>query len=60
MLLLMCFFFLGTDTWGSGWPPTSSGTGNSLWAPLDGTTERGTPSNLNSFLPESLLGTELN
>lgn len=50
----------GADTWGSGWPPTNPGGGGSLWAPLDGATERGTPSNLNSFLPESLLGTELN
>lgn len=51
----------GGDTWGSGWPPSSGsgGTGGGLWAPLDGNTG-GTPSNLNSFLPESLLGTELN
>ncbi|XP_065081266.1 protein Gawky-like [Ochlerotatus camptorhynchus] len=47
-----------TDTWGSGWP--SSGAGVNLWTPLDGPTERGTPSNLNSFLPENLLGGELN
>ncbi|XP_053697136.1 protein Gawky-like [Sabethes cyaneus] len=47
-----------TDTWGSGWP--SSGGGSNLWTPLDGPTERGTPSNLNSFLPENLLGGELN
>ncbi|XP_058815313.1 protein Gawky-like [Topomyia yanbarensis] len=46
------------DTWGSGWP--SSGSGANLWTPLDGSTERGTPSNLNSFLPENLLGGELN
>ncbi|XP_038110226.1 protein Gawky isoform X2 [Culex quinquefasciatus] len=46
------------DTWGSGWP--SSGAGANLWTPLDGPTERGTPSNLNSFLPENLLGGELN
>ncbi|XP_058815312.1 protein Gawky-like [Topomyia yanbarensis] len=51
----------GADAWGSGWPPSSAGSGSSsLWAPLEGATERGTPSNLNSFLPESLLGTELN
>ncbi|XP_055612649.1 protein Gawky-like isoform X2 [Uranotaenia lowii] len=50
----------GADTWGSGWPPSSTGGGSNLWAPLEGGTERGTPSNLNSFLPESLLGTELN
>lgn len=52
-----------TDTWGSGsvWPSANaaSGSGN-LWTPLDGATERGTPSSLNSFLPESLLGSELN
>ncbi|XP_037045653.1 protein Gawky isoform X3 [Bradysia coprophila] len=51
------------DTWGSGsvWPSANaaSGSGN-LWTPLDGATERGTPSSLNSFLPESLLGSELN
>ncbi|XP_055644891.1 protein Gawky-like [Toxorhynchites rutilus septentrionalis] len=46
------------DTWGSSWP--SSGAGPNLWAPLDGPSDRGTPANLNSFLPESLLGTELN
>ncbi|XP_055600693.1 protein Gawky-like [Uranotaenia lowii] len=46
------------DTWGSAWP--SSGAGNNLWAPLDGPSDRTTPANLNSFLPESLLGTELN
>ena len=51
----------GSDTWGSGsvvWQ--SPNPGNNLWTPLDGTTERGTPSSLNSFLPESLLGAELN
>lgn len=52
----------GADTWGSGWPPSSgagaTGSGG-LWAPLEGSTG-GTPSNLNSFLPESLLGTDLN
>ncbi|EAT40859.1 AAEL007449-PA [Aedes aegypti] len=50
----------GSDTWGSGWPPTSTGTGSMFWAPIEGATERSTPSNLNSFLPESLLGSELN
>lgn len=49
-----------SDTWGSGWPPSSTGTNSMLWAPMEGATERSTPSNLNSFLPESLLGTELN
>lgn len=46
------------DAWGSAWP--SSASGSNLWAPLDGPADRGTPANLNSFLPESLLGTELN
>ncbi|XP_062546140.1 protein Gawky-like isoform X1 [Armigeres subalbatus] len=50
----------GSDTWGSGWPPTSTGSSSIFWAPLEGATERSTPSNLNSFLPESLLGSELN
>ncbi|XP_049536810.1 protein Gawky-like [Anopheles darlingi] len=48
----------GADTWGTSWS-TASG-GSNLWTPLDGSGERGTPSNLNSFLPESLLGSELN
>lgn len=56
-------FTLISDTWGSGsvWPSANaaSASGN-LWTPLDGATERGTPSSLNSFLPESLLGSELN
>uniref|UniRef100_A0A182M9N8 RRM domain-containing protein n=1 Tax=Anopheles culicifacies TaxID=139723 RepID=A0A182M9N8_9DIPT len=47
-----------TDTWGPSW--SSSGGGSNLWTPLDGPTERGTPSNLNSFLPENLLVGELN
>lgn len=46
-----------TDTWGSGW--SSSGPTINPWT-LDGPTERGTPSNLNSFLPESLLAGDLN
>lgn len=46
-----------SDTWGSGWP--SSGPTINPWT-LDGPTERGTPSNLNSFLPENLLGGDLN
>ncbi|XP_055545594.1 protein Gawky-like isoform X1 [Wyeomyia smithii] len=50
----------GADTWGSGWPPSNTGGAGNLWAPLEGGAERGTPSNLNSFLPESLLGPELN
>lgn len=48
-----------SDTWGGGsvWP--SPNTTANLWtSPLDGATERGTPSNLKSFLPENLL--ELN
>uniref|UniRef100_A0A2M3Z552 Uncharacterized protein n=1 Tax=Anopheles braziliensis TaxID=58242 RepID=A0A2M3Z552_9DIPT len=56
----------GTDTWGSGWPigrDAGDGSGSTntsnLWAPLDGG-DRETPSSLNSFLPESLLGSELN
>ncbi|KAG4079810.1 hypothetical protein HA402_014941 [Bradysia odoriphaga] len=51
------------DTWGSGsvWPSANAASGGgNLWTPLDGATERGTPSSLNSFLPESLLGSELN
>uniref|UniRef100_A0A182W7S7 UBA domain-containing protein n=1 Tax=Anopheles minimus TaxID=112268 RepID=A0A182W7S7_9DIPT len=48
------------DTWSS----NSWGTGNAssnLWNTLDGGPgDRGTPANLNSLLPESLLGTELN
>uniref|UniRef100_A0A182RVN3 UBA domain-containing protein n=1 Tax=Anopheles funestus TaxID=62324 RepID=A0A182RVN3_ANOFN len=55
----------GGDTWGSGW--AIGGTGNSgtgtaanLWAPLDAGTDNGTPTSLNSFLPDSLLGPELN
>ncbi|XP_062546138.1 protein Gawky-like isoform X2 [Armigeres subalbatus] len=46
------------DTWGSAWP--STGAGSNLWGPLDGPSDRGTPANLNSYLPESLLGTDLN
>uniref|UniRef100_A0A182T5E9 RRM domain-containing protein n=1 Tax=Anopheles maculatus TaxID=74869 RepID=A0A182T5E9_9DIPT len=45
------------DTWSS----NSWGTGNAssnLWNTLDG--DRGTPANMTSLLPESLLGTELN
>ncbi|KFB52431.1 AGAP007803-PA-like protein [Anopheles sinensis] len=57
----------GADTWGSGWPlgggaGANAGSGSgaaNLWAPLD-TADPGTPSSLNSFLPESLLGPELN
>ncbi|XP_058056439.1 protein Gawky-like [Anopheles bellator] len=54
----------GTDTWGSGWPIGAGGAGSAngsanLWAPLDAA-DKGTPSSLNSFLPESLLGPELN
>lgn len=55
--------FCETDTWGSGsvWPSANAASGGgNLWTPLDGATERGTPSSLNSFLPESLLGSELN
>lgn len=49
----------GSDAWASSWP-TGSSTGN-LWTPIDGVAgERGTPSNLSTFLPENLLGTELN
>lgn len=47
----------GSDTWGAGavWPSPNA----ALWTTsLDGATERGTPSNLKSFLPENLL--ELN
>lgn len=47
------------DTWGSNWPSANQ-VGN-LWGPLDGSTECGTPSGINSFLlPENLLGGELN
>lgn len=46
------------DTWSSAWP--SSGAGSNLWGPLEGPSDRATPANLNSFLPESLLGTDLN
>jgi len=47
----------GTDTWsGSVWQPNAS---SNLWtSPLDGSAERGTPSNLRSLLPGDLL--ELN
>ncbi|XP_059609723.1 protein Gawky isoform X2 [Phlebotomus argentipes] len=48
------------DTWGTGSVWTQSSGGNNLWTPLETGTERGTPSNLNSFLPENLLGGELN
>uniref|UniRef100_A0A182JP22 UBA domain-containing protein n=1 Tax=Anopheles christyi TaxID=43041 RepID=A0A182JP22_9DIPT len=48
------------DTWSSNaWG--SGNTSSSLWNSLDGGPgDRGTPANLNSLLPESLLGTELN
>ncbi|XP_055689927.1 protein Gawky isoform X3 [Lutzomyia longipalpis] len=47
------------DTWNiSSW--TQGSGGSNLWTPLESGTERGTPSNLNSFLPENLLGSELN
>lgn len=46
-----------SDAWSSNaW--STSNAGASMWTPLDG--DRGTPANLNSLLPESLLGTELN
>lgn len=52
----------GSDTWGAGsvvWPSTNP-AGN-FWTGLDAaSTERGTPSSLNSLLPENLLGNELN
>lgn len=54
--------FIGSDTWGAGsvvWPSTNP-AGN-FWTGLDAaSTERGTPSSLNSLLPENLLGNELN
>lgn len=46
------------DAWGSAWPTT--GAGSNLWGPLEGPSDRATPANLNSYLPESLLGTDLN
>ncbi|XP_050502788.1 protein Gawky isoform X1 [Diabrotica virgifera virgifera] len=49
----------GADTWSTGWPNNSSST--SLWAApqLDNSDPaRGTPSSLNSFLPNDLLGGE--
>lgn len=54
-------FHLGSETWGpnSSWPNTNN-AGASLWTPLEGSSERGTPSSLNSFLPENLLGNEIN
>lgn len=55
-------FSTGSDTWGAGsvvWPSTNP-AGN-FWTGLDAaSTERGTPSSLNSLLPENLLGNELN
>lgn len=48
---------LGGDTWSTGWPNNPS----SLWAttPLDSSDPaRATPSSLNSFLPNDLLGGE--
>uniref|UniRef100_A0A182JUH2 UBA domain-containing protein n=1 Tax=Anopheles christyi TaxID=43041 RepID=A0A182JUH2_9DIPT len=57
----------GADTWGSGWAiagsSSASGSGGAaanLWAPLDAGADSGTPTSLNSFLPDSLLGPELN
>nr|CAI5868467.1 unnamed protein product [Callosobruchus analis] len=46
------------DTWGTGWPNNPSAA--SLWAPpMDSAdAQRGTPSSLNSFLPNDLLGGE--
>lgn len=51
---------IGSDTWGAGsvWPSANS-TGN-FWSLDAASTERGTPSSLNSLLPENLLGNELN
>ncbi|XP_023022577.2 trinucleotide repeat containing adaptor protein gawky isoform X1 [Leptinotarsa decemlineata] len=49
----------GADTWSTGWPNNPSTA--SLWAapPLDNTDPaRGTPSSLNSYLPNDLLGGE--
>lgn len=49
----------GADTWSTGWSNNPSST--NLWAasPLDNTDPaRGTPSSLNSFLPNDLLGGE--
>ncbi|XP_035795528.1 protein Gawky-like [Anopheles albimanus] len=44
-----------SSAWGSG------NAGPSLWPTMDGgPADRGTPANLNSLLPESLLGSELN
>lgn len=59
VFLFLCI--IAADTWGSGsvWPSANTSSSN-LWTPLDGGTERGTPSSLNSFLPENLLGSELN
>lgn len=54
-------FDIGSDTWGAGsvWP--SSNPAGNFWTGLDAaSTERGTPSSLNSLLPENLLGNELN
>lgn len=52
--------YIGSDTWGAGtvWPSANS-TGN-FWALDAASTECGTPSSLNSLLPENLLGNELN
>ncbi|XP_052899153.1 protein Gawky-like [Anopheles moucheti] len=55
----------GADTWGSGWAlggsgGSGTGTAANLWAPMDAGTDNGTPTSLNSFLPDSLLGPELN
>lgn len=44
------------EPWNTGWPNNPSST---LWStPLDCSDPRGTPSNLNSFLPNDLLGGE--
>uniref|UniRef100_A0A182M974 UBA domain-containing protein n=1 Tax=Anopheles culicifacies TaxID=139723 RepID=A0A182M974_9DIPT len=55
----------GGDTWGSGWAiggtgGSGTGTAANLWAPLDASSDNGTPTSLTSFLPDSLLGPELN
>lgn len=56
--------FIGSDTWGANsvvWPSTNPAIAGNFWTGLDAaSTERGTPSSLNSLLPENLLGNELN
>lgn len=47
-----------TESWNMGWPNNSSSANPWSAPPLDCNEPKGAPSNLNSFLPNDLLGGE--